>query len=417
MVSKPQIEFLGLRKNALVITTSSFFLGIGRLMVATFFNHYALYIGAPVIVLGLFSTVQGLVRIFLAAPLGYLGDRVGNRRKWIMVMGDALSALAYFVYIGVNSWVLLIPGLILESAWPVTSPVKSSILSDSINPEKRGIALATRALTIGLPGTFAPFVGGVLLDSMGMAQGMPVLLMIAGLFRAIGTLFEAILIKENKTQTQNYEAKTEIEIGILGRIKNPVLDMFGPFSSIKTLRVMAIISFAGYIGVSVINRFQSVYVTNVIGLRKTEWGLISGISLAVGALIRIPLGKLTDVFGRKKCILIDYFIRPIYFLTFARATGFNTVLLLNILNNFSGEAGAPAWQALLLDITPRGSRGRVHGVFSMIQAASMSVFPGISAFLWDVYGAEWAFYLPGIIDALTLVAIYLFLKEPKEAER
>ncbi|MFH0749173.1 MAG: MFS transporter [Candidatus Bathyarchaeota archaeon] len=416
MGSKSQIELFGLRKNALVITTTSFILGIGRLMVSTFFNQYALYLGAPVLVLGLFSTIQGLVRVLLAAPLGYLGDRIGKHRRWIMIAGDAFSALAYFLYILANNWVLLIPGLICESAWPVTAPVKSAIVSDSINPEKRGMALATRALTIGLPGTFAPFFGGVLLDSLGLAQGMPVLLIIAGLFRVGGTVCEILFVKEDKEQFRK-TIQTSQEVGSGGRIKEAVSDMFGPFIANRTLQTMAIISFAGYIGVSVVNRLQSVYVTNIIGLTMTEWGLVIGVGTTVGALIRIPLGKLTDIIGRKKCILIDYSVRPIYFLGFTLATGFTPVLLLNVLNNFSGETGSPAWQALLIDSTPRGTRGRVHGVFTMVSAVSESIFPSLTVFLWATYGPNWAFYLPGLIDTLLLVTIYLFLKEPKQREK
>lgn len=180
-MEKSKFEFFGLRRNALVITITSLFLSIGRTLVQTFIYSYAMHLGAPIIVLGLYGTIQGLSRIFLVAPLGYLGDRVGHHRKWIVATCDALSALAYFTYAAANSWIWLIPGIILETGIPLANPALSAILADSINPEKRGVAYATRTLTIMIGRAFAPFLGGLLLDSMGMEHGMYVLFIIGGL--------------------------------------------------------------------------------------------------------------------------------------------------------------------------------------------------------------------------------------------
>lgn len=192
--------------------------------------------------------------------------------------------------------------------------------------------------------------------------------------------------------------------------------MFEPLISTKTLQVMAIVAFASAIGMGVLTRFQTVYAENVIGLSHAEWGLVVGISIAIGTLIRIPLGKLTDIVGRRKCILIDYSVRPIYFVAFANAKNFTQVLLLNSLNNLTEEAGMPAWEALMIDVTPRGKRARVSGAFGMIQGICDAIFPSVAALLWASFGPTWAFYFPAFVEALAFLVIYFFLAEPKRRE-
>ncbi len=410
-MAKNELEVLGLRKNALVITATSFFLGIGRLMVATFFYEYATReLGAPILVLGLFGTIQGVAKVLLITPLGYLSDRVGHMRKWIVVAGDCLSVLCYLTYAMAGDWFWLIPGIILETSFPIVNPVLTAIVSDSINPKKRGMALATRAVTTIIPGTFTPVLGGIVLDTLGMREGMHILFLVAALFRGIGTIGRTLFIHEEKKDV----VKASAEAG--KKAKNPLLDMFEPLLANRTLQVMALVSFASYIGMSVLNRFQNVFAQSVIGLTATEWGVVTTVSMTVGALVRIPLGKLADVAGRRTCILIDYAVRPIFFASLANAKDFTHLLILNNLNNISGETGLPAWEALIIDIAPRGSRGRAHAAFATIQSLSEAIFPSVAAFLWDVHGPAWAFYLPAASDTLALFIVYLFLKEPKQRE-
>lgn len=414
-MDKSEVEFLGLRRNALVFTITSFFLGIGtRISSGTFLSQYARYLGAPILILGLFGTIQGLIRVILVAPLGYLSDRIGYRRKWIVVAGDVLCVLAYFIYASASSWIWLILGLIFESGIQVVNPVGNAMVADSINPEKRGMAIAARNLTIMLPSTFAPVLGGIFLDSIGMEKGMPLLFIIGGLFRLSGTLVRAVFLKEEKGQLRRLE---EIPSGTMkARIRRGVSDMFNPLLSMKTLRTMAIVSLIGAAGLSVVRRFQAVYVTEVLGLTNAEWGFVTGTAQAVGAILRIPIGKLTDILGRRKCILIDYIFRPIYFVGLANATNFSHILFLNTLYDLSGEAGSPAWQALMMDLTPRGSRGRTEGSFAMVTGLTDMFFPTVGAFLWEAYGPEWSFYLCGVAESIAVLTIFLFLKEPKHRE-
>lgn len=72
---------------------------------------------------------------------------------------------------------------------------------------------------------------------------------------------------------------------------------------------------------------------------------------------------------------MDYAVRPVFFVVFAHARNFVEVLMLSTLYDLSEETVSPAWQALIIDVTPRGSKDRVHGVFGFVKALTESIFP------------------------------------------
>jgi len=75
----------------------------------------------------------------------------------------------------------------------------------------------------------------------------------------------------------------------LSSLRPALSEMFKPLFSNKTLRVMATGSAASAFSMGMMMRFQSVYVVEVIGLTKTDWGLITSWVAIVRILTRIPL--------------------------------------------------------------------------------------------------------------------------------
>jgi len=121
---------------------------------------------------------------------------------------------------------------------------------------------------------------------------------------------------------------------------------------------------AGYaimtFGSSILGRFMSVYAVNVIGISNTEWGVVHSTSGLINVIARIPFGHLTDRYGRKKPIVISYFIRPIFLLLFIHSKSLPHVLVAQSLITLARDLESPAWQALVADLTPRTERGRVY---------------------------------------------------------
>ena len=82
--------------------------------------------------------------------------------------------------------------------------------------------------------------------------------------------------------------------------------------------------------------FFVLYAVNVIGLSKTQWGLIGSIISIVSMSLSLPGGMITDKIGRKPNILIARILTPISTLGLSFARGFNQTLLVRLVSSIGG---------------------------------------------------------------------------------
>lgn len=171
--------------------------------------------------------------------------------------------------------------------------------------------------------------------------------------------------------------------------------------------------------------FFVLYAVNVIGLSKTQWGLIGSIISIVSMSLSLPGGMLTDKIGRKPNILIARILTPISTLGLSLARGFNQTLLVRLVSSIggglgggiSGASGGPAWQALLADIIPSHKRGRVYGLIGTFTGLMGAPAPWIGGLMWNQISPAFTLQMScwlGIIPALIFL---LFVKEPKVKEQ
>lgn len=183
------------------------------------------------------------------------------------------------------------------------------------------------------------------------------------------------------------------------------------------LRVMVVGFSISTFGASILGRFMSVYAVNFIGISNTEWGLVQSTSGVINVIARVPFGRLTDLYGRRKPIIISYLVRPLFLLLFVHSRNLPHVLVTQSLSTLARDMESPAWQALVADVTPRKKRGRAYVSFRMISSAFSIVAPTIGAFLWKTYGPVWAFYVTILVEIPAVVFFYLFLKDPTSREK
>ena len=126
-------------------------------------------------------TVGGLstLPVLLVGPWGgVLGDRV-DRRKLLMRIQTFMACLAVLFALVVVSdygidlsnaakvWVAYGYVIISGSCLSVTQPMRQALIANTVPPEAFGNAFATNTLTITGTRIFGPFVGGILIASLG----------------------------------------------------------------------------------------------------------------------------------------------------------------------------------------------------------------------------------------------------------
>jgi len=145
---------------------------------------YAEQLGAGYLDLGLIGTVRSLPYTFLPVIAGYLGDRFGRRRLYLLSIFAVGSATLLLAATGTIEGILAVQvvlGIGLSLFWPISEALVSEISS----AQERTSAIGMYAVAWGAGFLIGPFIGGVIAEVAGFQSAFFVagvlLLVTAGL--------------------------------------------------------------------------------------------------------------------------------------------------------------------------------------------------------------------------------------------
>ena len=122
-----------------------------------------------------------------------------------------------------------------------------------------------------------------------------------------------------------------------------------------------------------------------IGFTPFQVGLLITVQGALVVVSSIPLGILSDIYGRRLILVAASIAGSLGLLMYALTTDFNLLLVASAVLGFAEGSTVSVWNALLADFTDSGSRNRVFSYsYVMINIASgvglaiPGVFPFIS---------------------------------------
>jgi MFS family permease len=391
---------LKLNHNALVISITELIHDTGSHLIWSFWSLYVLKLGGGVEILGLFTLMTGISSIILHPVLGYVSDKVGRKKP--VVIGGFIVSFFPLIMAFADSWVWLIPGVLLRAVDNGLWITRQALFTDNIESDKKGRSLATFYTIMSLTASFLPTFGGILLDSMGITQGFRI-----GLYFSFVThLIQSALNAKYLSEPSRLSTPDRIQRGDLSRFIGEVV------ASIRNnRRFQAILLGQGILSFSqgLINQFTIIYVIQTIGLSKTEWGVISSLSSFSNLLLRIPIGTTVDRIGNLKGYIVGIVMQSTYPILFINSGFFSAILLCSILNSLGGTFTQMGREALLVDIMPKDERGMLLGSFAAISSQgglSGSLSPTLGAFLWDSYGPIYNFYLASFLGGFSILYYY-----------
>src|SRR5260370_32334634 len=107
--------FLGLERNVTIASAAILLIGFGEELWTKFLPKYLEALGATAPIVGLFGTGQDFFDAVYQYPGGWLSDRYGRRRAFLIFI--ALASVGYLVYLFSPSWPVVFIGLALSLAW------------------------------------------------------------------------------------------------------------------------------------------------------------------------------------------------------------------------------------------------------------------------------------------------------------
>ncbi|KAK4142884.1 major facilitator superfamily domain-containing protein [Dichotomopilus funicola] len=185
----------------------------------------------------------------------------------------------------------------------------------------------------------------------------------------------------------------------------------------KIISVLLIGIFVAHADGSIMLATHPIIASEFNDLENSSW-LITGFSLAAAATQAL-YGKLSDIYGRKRLVLIAYVIFVIGCAIVGAGQTMWQVILGRVISGAGGAGMAGLVSILITDLLPIREVAQWRAYVNLVATFGRSIGGPLGGWLVDVVGWRWSFYgqVPPLILAIILVSFSLpNSTAPKNAE-
>ena len=382
-------DYLSLERNVSIASAAVFLLGLGEELWKKFLPKYLEALGASTPIIGLFGTAEDFFDAIYQYPGGWIADRLGRRRAFLIFI--TLASAGYAVYYFASSWPLVFVGLALAMAWQsMASPAIFAIIGDSLPRDRRAMGFTLQSILKRVPIVIAPVIGGAVIASLGIVKGVH-----AGLLVTLGLAAITLLLV--------------LKVNVVIKA-SPAINIAGVWRSFQTGLKRLLISDViirmceGMTGVLTI-----LYVTNVQGFSTIRYGTLIAIQMIVSILVYIPAGKIADRIGRKPFVIVTFFSFALFPLAVMFAMNFGFLILAFVIGGLR-EIGEPSRKAMIVDSAREDLRARSVGLYYLIRSLSITPAAAIGGLLWKI-SPQVPFIVAGVIGLVGTIVFTLTVEE------
>jgi MFS family permease len=423
---RKRLDFMNTNLRILTIrqTLSKF---CGR-MVTPYSSLYILALGGDGTQVGFVNSLRPLAGLLMFPISGFLTDSRG--RVKIIAAAGYLSALTMLLYLVAPSWEWIALSALLQGFMVFEYPHTSAILADSVDSKRRGTAVATMNTVSGGFSMVSPFLAGLILEQYGDNWGMRILYGLLVLSQIVNATLVLRFLEET---TPAAASSTPL---------NPVAILRESYSGIpellrampRSVKALGFLVGMGFVANGIASPYWVIYVTDVIGISKVDWGLILVVESIFKLVLTIPCGVIGDRYGRTRTVFVALLISLVSIPSLIIAKSFLHVLLIRFSASLAMVLFMPSATALMADYVPREQRGRVMAAIGrgsvMIGAVGAGsggpnmgyvfILPLMASFFLGgfLYSLNPAYPWICVLGTtlLQLGSVALFIRDPEKAE-
>ena len=134
-------------------------------------------------------------------------------------------------------------------------------------------------------------------------------------------------------------------------------------------------------------------------------GFVMGASTLTGILVKMPAGALSDVFGRRRLLLVGAVVFAAMPFTYLAASTLAVLVALRFVHGSATAIFGPVASATLSDIAPAAKRGAWLSTYSTAQGAGQALGPVVAGYLIAAGRFDLAFVAAGVIGLAAPIVV------------
>ncbi|HWN19697.1 MAG TPA: MFS transporter [Gemmatimonadales bacterium] len=383
---------LGLDRNTGAAALAVFTMALGEHLWRKFLPKYLEALGAPLVAIGAYGSTQDLLDGLYQYPGGWLADRYGRRRALVVFI--SLAAIGYGVIAWAPAWPIVLVGMLFMMAWSsMASPTLFAVVGDALPRDRRAIGFSVQSILRRVPIAVAATLGGLLIASHGVIEGVRTGLILSILL-ALLTLLIVSRIRLALPPRNDADAR-----GVWRSFPVPLRRLLLSDIFIRTCEGM-------------VDVFLVLYALDIVGITAPEFGLLIGVQMTTSILCYLPAARLADRIGRKPLVIATFVAFSLFPVAVVLAHSFAGLVLAFVIGGLR-EVGEPARKALILDLVPDGARARGVGLYYLIRSLAITPAAVTGGLLWKLT-PQVPFVLAGAIG-LVGTAVFAVTVEERHA--
>ncbi len=372
-------EFLGLRRNVVLLLLAMVIIGAGEEMWIRFFPKYMEELGASVLLIGLFDGLKTLLGAVYAYPGGFLTDRWGHRRALstfttLSLAGYALVALFPDRWVAIGSTFLFL-------AWSDLSlPGTFSLVAANLPHQKHAMGIGVQSLVKRIPIVVGPVAGGLLMDRLGIIRGVRAGVVVTIVLGALALMLQQQIREPDTKRGAAYGQFRHIWHAMSPQLRRLL------WSDIL-IRFCERIPYAWVI----------IYAMDYAHAQASAAGLLIAVEMGTAIACYIPASYFADRFGKEPFVIATFGLFTLFPLALMAAHSFSMLAIAFAIRGLK-EFGEPARKSLIISYSPTGQRGQTIGAYYLIRDTAVTAGAFLGAALWKL-GPEANFLTAAAIGA------------------
>lgn len=358
---------LGLEPGVAALAAGLFVFGFGQELWSRYLPEYLRTLGASALAVGAYGTLADFLDAAYAYPGGLVADRLGSRRALLIFGG--LTTLGFGVYLVWTSMAGIFLGLFLVMAWKSFGlPATFALIGEELAGARRTVGFTVQAILKRLPIVLAPPLGGLLIERLGIIQGMH-----AGFAASVGLSCAMLLGLWFAFRSHHRAARTETRPA-LGRGRT-VLH--------PTLRRLLVADCLIRLCEGLPDVFLVIWALEIVRISPSQFGLLISIQMATAILSYLPAAAFAHRTEKKPFVVLTFLFFALFPLAVVLSKSFLHLAGAYVVGGLR-EIGEPARKALIVDLSPPHSLGRSVGSYYAVRGFVVAGAAAVGGALWTI---------------------------------
>jgi len=366
------------------------------LITPTMYVYQSIYIvalGATPIQLAMVYSVGGVAATIITIPSGWLADKYGIKKMFSI--GTFMMILGAFLFALASNWIMTIPAMIIfNTAYTLVVTLCPTICGSCLKSSERATGMQLCDSLSAIPSLIAPIIGAVIVTQCGgfnVDAIRPLYWM-----QVVGfSMLLMLILKRFANPSGRKESKVNLDF------VNSIREVFLQGTTVKRYIVYSLL-FA--IPFFVTNVYLPLYAMEVKGASEYVVGSMKTASWILPLLLAILIGRLADIFGRKRIIYITTLLYCISFLFLVYAIDPNMLIISGIFQGFYMLAAVTSG-AISAELVPISILGRWFGIIGFFRGLVSIVGPIIGGILWSIIGPSFVFFFLIVVMLMSMALL------------